>query len=85
MAQFTASASYNITYAPYVSDYSRYLPRHTRPTYIIAAVFFEASDSAVWLIALGAWLATRLDATDALVPRATPSSGGSGWSSRSPR
>jgi NCS1 family nucleobase:cation symporter-1 len=67
MAQFTASASYNITYAPYVSDYSRYLPRHTRPTYIIAAVFFEASDSAVWLIALGAWLATRLDATDALV------------------
>src|SRR5215210_4655004 len=67
MAQFTASASYNITYAPYVSDYSRYLPRSTRPRYIIAAVFFGASGSAVWLIALGAWLATRLDATDALV------------------
>jgi len=67
MAQFTASASYNITYAPYVSDYSRYLPRYTRPTYIIAAVFFGASGSAVWLIALGAWLATRLGATDALV------------------
>ncbi|MGH3144961.1 MAG: purine-cytosine permease family protein [Rubrobacter sp.] len=67
MAQFTASASYNITYAPYVSDYSRYLPRHTRPRSIIAAVFFGASGSAVWLIALGAWLATRLGATDALV------------------
>src|SRR5215218_9226865 len=67
MAQFTASASYNITYAPYVSDYSRYLPRDTRPRYIIAAVFFGASGSAVWLIALGAWLATRLNATDALV------------------
>jgi nucleobase:cation symporter-1, NCS1 family len=67
MAQFTASASYNITYAPYVSDYSRYLPRYTRPRYIIAAVFFGASGSAVWLIALGAWLATRLGATDALV------------------
>src|SRR5919112_2736087 len=67
MAQFTASASYNITYAPYVSDYSRYLPRHTRPGYIVAAVFFGASGSAVWLIALGAWLATRLGATDALV------------------
>lgn len=67
MAQFTASASYNITYAPYVSDYSRYLPRYTRPRAIIAAVFFGASGSAVWLIALGAWLATRLDATDALV------------------
>ena len=67
MAQFTAGASYNITYAPYVSDYSRYLPRYTRPRYIIAAVFFGASGSAVWLIALGAWLATRLKATDALV------------------
>jgi nucleobase:cation symporter-1, NCS1 family len=67
MAQFTASASYNITYAPYVSDYSRYLPRYTRPRYIIAAVFFGASGSAVWLIALGAWLATKLNATDALV------------------
>jgi NCS1 family nucleobase:cation symporter-1 len=67
MAQFTASASYNITYAPYVSDYSRYLPRFTRPRAIIAAVFFGASGSAIWLIALGAWLATRLGATDALV------------------
>src|SRR5829696_3776119 len=67
MAQFTASASYNITYAPYVSDYSRYLPRRTRPRAIIAAVFFGASGSAIWLIALGAWLASRLGATDALV------------------
>jgi purine-cytosine permease-like protein len=30
-------------------------------------VFFGASGSAVWLIALGAWLATRLGATDGLV------------------
>jgi purine-cytosine permease-like protein len=67
MAQFSASASYNITYAPYVSDYSRYLPRDTRPRAIIASVFFGASGSAIWLIALGAWLATRLGATDALV------------------
>jgi purine-cytosine permease-like protein len=29
IAQFSASAAYNITYAPSVSDYSRYLPRHT--------------------------------------------------------
>src|SRR5215213_9910886 len=65
MAQFTASASYNITYAPYVSDYSRYLPRDTRPRAIIASVFFGASGSAIWLIALGAWLATRLGAIDA--------------------
>jgi nucleobase:cation symporter-1, NCS1 family len=67
MAQFTAAAAYNITYAPYVSDYSRYMPRNTRPGGIIAAVFFGASGSAVWLIALGAWLATRLGAGDGLL------------------
>lgn len=66
-AQFAASASYNITYAPSVSDYSRYLPRDTRPHHIIGAVFVGASSSAIWLIALGAWLATRLGASDGLV------------------
>jgi len=67
MAQFTVAAAYNITYAPYVSDYSRYMPRNTRPLGIITSVFFGASGSAIWLIALGAWLATRLGATDGLV------------------
>ena len=67
MAQFSVAAAYNITYAPYVSDYSRYMPRNTSPRGIITAVFFGASGSAVWLIALGAWLATRLGATDGLV------------------
>ncbi|MCB6184447.1 cytosine permease [Leeia sp. TBRC 13508] len=67
IAQFAASASYNITYAPYVSDYSRYLPRNTKPSSIIAAVFFGASSSAIWLIAMGAWLATHLGASDGLV------------------
>ena len=67
MAQFSVAAAYNITYAPYVSDYSRYMPRNTSARGIIFAVFFGASGSAVWLIALGAWLATRLGATDGLV------------------
>lgn len=35
--QFATSASYNISYAPSVSDYSRYLPRSTRPPAITAA------------------------------------------------
>src|SRR6201984_489107 len=39
----------------------------TRPRSIIAAVFFGASGSAIWLIALGAWLATRLNISDGLV------------------
>jgi nucleobase:cation symporter-1, NCS1 family len=67
MAQFSAAAAYNITYAPYVSDYSRYLPRETTNRSIIASVFFGASASAIWLIALGAWLATSLGADDGLV------------------
>ena len=32
MAQFSAAAAYNITYAPYVSDYSRYLPQRDDAT-----------------------------------------------------
>jgi len=67
MAQFSVAAAYNITYAPYVSDYSRYMPRDTSKRGIIGAVFFGASGSAIWLIALGAWLATRLGVSDGLV------------------
>lgn len=67
MAQFAAAAAYNITYAPYVSDYSRYLPKDTDSPTVIASVFFGASSSAIWLIAIGAWLAVRLGATDGLV------------------
>lgn len=66
MAQFSIAAAYNITYAPYVSDYSRYLPSDTPVRRVIASVFFGAAGSPVWLIALGAWLAIHLGATDGL-------------------
>ncbi|MGV9712989.1 purine-cytosine permease family protein [Gordonia sp. NPDC003424] len=66
LVQFSVAASYNITYAPYVSDYSRYLPRDTKPSSIIASVFVGAVASPAWLIPLGAFLATYLGATDAL-------------------
>lgn len=65
-AQFTIAASYNISYAPYVSDYSRYLPRDTAPRRLIAAIFLGASLSGAWMIGLGAWMAQRLQAGDAL-------------------
>ncbi|MEA2322824.1 MAG: nucleobase:cation symporter, family [Solirubrobacteraceae bacterium] len=67
MAQFSAAAAYNITYAPYVSDYSRYLPRTTRNRSIIVSVFLGASGAAIWLIAIGAFLAIRLGASDGLL------------------
>ncbi|MGN6722258.1 MAG: purine-cytosine permease family protein [Marmoricola sp.] len=66
MAQFSAAAAYNITYAPYVSDYSRYLPANTPPRAVISSVFFGAAGAAFWLMSLGAWLAVRLGATDGL-------------------
>jgi NCS1 family nucleobase:cation symporter-1 len=67
MVMFTVAMGYNITYAPYVSDYTRYLPKSTPRAPIIASVFFGASGSPLWLIPLGAYLASRLGASDALV------------------
>jgi purine-cytosine permease-like protein len=49
-----------------VSDYSRYLPESTPFRKVIGAVFAGAASPLVWLVAIGAWLATRLGATDAL-------------------
>lgn len=66
-AQFAIAASYNISYAPYVSDYSRYLPKHTSRAKLIAVVFAGASLSGAWMIGLGAWLAQELHAADALL------------------
>jgi len=67
LAMFTTAASYNVTYAPYVSDYSRYLPRFTKTSSIIISVFVGAAGSPIWLIPLGAWLATNLGFVDPLV------------------
>ncbi len=65
--QFAVAAGYNISYAPYVSDYSRYLPHNTNRAQLIARIFLGASISGAWMIGLGAWLAVNLKGTDALV------------------
>lgn len=67
IAQFTVVAAYNVTYAPYVSDYSRYLPTATSTRSIVGAVFWGAAGSPIWLIPIGAWMATHTGAVDALV------------------
>jgi nucleobase:cation symporter-1, NCS1 family len=67
VTQLASAASFNITSAPYVSDYSRYLPSRTPRAQIILHVFAGAALSAIWLIAVGAWLATRLGSDDALM------------------
>lgn len=66
LAMFTIAASYNITYSPYVSDYTRYLPSTTSTRSIVASVFFGAAGSPIWLIPIGAWMGTWLGATDPL-------------------
>jgi len=66
IAFFAIAASYNITYAPYVSDYSRYLPRNSSQFGIIRAVFIGAAGSPIWLMPIGSWLAIRVGAVDAL-------------------
>ena len=67
MVMLGVALSYNVSYAVYVSDYSRYLPKKTRSGSVISSVFFGAAASPIWLIALGAWLAVHLGATSALV------------------
>lgn len=67
LTELASAASYNITAAPYVSDYSRYLPARTSRRAIIANVFLGSALSAFWLILIGAWLATRIGTSDGLV------------------
>ena len=70
-AQFTVTASYAISGAPFVSDYTRYLPRDTRSAPMIAAVFIGTIASPIWLVPIGAWMALRLRTSDALAGIAT--------------
>jgi purine-cytosine permease-like protein len=65
--QVAAGASYNIGYAIFVSDFTRYLPPSTGRAPIIATVFMASSISAIWLIGLGAWLAVHVGADDVLL------------------
>ncbi|MDR7233609.1 cytosine permease [Agrococcus sp. BE272] len=57
LVQFAGAAGYGLGWAPYVSDYSRYLPPRTSPAaatfYTYAGVFVGAS----WLMVLGAFVA----------------------------
>jgi nucleobase:cation symporter-1, NCS1 family len=64
---FAVSAAYNIALAPIVSDYTRYLPAETSSPALVASVYVGAGISAIWLIAIGAWLSAYYGAQDALV------------------
>jgi len=58
LVQFAAAAAYALGWAPYVSDYSRYLPPQTSPA---KALFYTSSGIIVgagWLMLLGAFVAS---------------------------
>ncbi|RKN69589.1 cytosine permease [Microbacterium sp. CGR2] len=58
LVQFAAAAAYALGWAPYVSDYSRYLPPQTSPR---KALFYTATGVIVgagWLMILGAFVAS---------------------------
>lgn len=57
LVQFGAAAGYQISYAVYVSDYSRYLPETVSAPGVISWTYLGAAGSAVWLMSLGALLA----------------------------
>lgn len=64
--QATAAAGYNITLAPYVSDYTRYMRANTDSKKMILAVGGGAALSGLWMMSVGAWLASYLGVGDAL-------------------
>lgn len=64
LVQFSLAAGYNISYAVYVSDYTRYLPENVSAPKLITAVYSGAALSAVWLMSLGAMLASYIPNAD---------------------
>lgn len=66
LIQLSLAAGYNISYAVYVSDYSRYLPADSSAPRLIGWTYVGAAGSAIWLMSLGALLGGYLQQSDAI-------------------
>lgn len=64
LAMFSLAAGYNISYAVYVSDYTRYLPATASAPALITSVYAGAALSAIWLMSLGSLLAANIADAD---------------------
>lgn len=53
-----ATATWQLTFAPYVADYSRYLPANTKPGPVFLFTYGGLAVSTIWLMTLGAALTT---------------------------
>ena len=66
LIMFSAATGYQISYAVYVSDYSRYLPRNTDAGRVIWWVYLGMAGSAIWLMCLGALIGWAFPSPDAI-------------------
>ena len=64
LVQLTAATGYQISYAIYVSDYTRYLPENTPSRKVIGWTFAGATIGATWPGWLGAIIASYTTASD---------------------
>ncbi|WP_223693657.1 purine-cytosine permease family protein [Leifsonia poae] len=64
LVQISLAAGYNISYAVYVSDYTRYLPANASAPKLITSVYVGAAFSAIWLMSLGSLLASFIPNAD---------------------
>jgi NCS1 family nucleobase:cation symporter-1 len=67
MVQLTAATGYQISYAIYVSDYTRYLPESTSARSVIGWTFWGGFIGAAWPGALGVLIASYTTAADPVV------------------
>lgn len=66
LVQLGAAAGYQISYSVYVSDYSRYLPHDTPTRKVVWWTYLGAAGSALWLMSLGAFIASAMSEPDAI-------------------
>jgi purine-cytosine permease-like protein len=67
LVQFAAAGGYQISYAIYVSDYSRYLPEDAPVKKLIGWTFIGGLAGAGWLACLGSLFATYVAASDPII------------------
>ena len=65
LAQFGVVAGYQISWAPYVSDYSRYLPPDVTVRRTFQWTYWGSALGAIWLMCLGTVLAAAIKTGDA--------------------
>jgi nucleobase:cation symporter-1, NCS1 family len=56
LVQLGATASYQLTWAPYVSEYSRYLPESTTTKSTFWWTYLGSAIGAIWVMCLGAYI-----------------------------